>query len=72
VLVVKFALRFVLIWAVSMLLTPYVNRLFDQLATRAPRGSFLEEALLELSDRYSTGLIRSFGETIGELVFGSK
>ncbi len=55
-----------------MLLTPYVNRLFDQLAARAPRGSFLEDALLELSNRYSTSLIRSFGETLGELVLGSK
>ena len=51
-----------------MLLTPYVNRMFDRLAERAPSGSFLEDALLELSDRYSSSLIRAFGETIGELV----
>jgi hypothetical protein len=70
--VVKGVLRFALIWALSMLLTPYLNRLFDQLATRAPKGSFLEEALLELSDRYSSTLVRSFGETIGELVLGSR
>lgn len=69
---VKGVLRFALIWALSMLLTPYLNRLFDQLATRAPKGSFLEEALLELSDRYSSTLVRSFGETIGELVLGSR
>ena len=69
---VKALLRFALVWAISMFLTPYLNRLFDRLATRAPKGSFLEDALLELSDRYSTSLIRSFGETLGELVLGSK
>jgi len=69
---VKGLIRFALIWAISMLLTPYVNRLFDRLAARAPKGSFLEDALLELSGRYSSTLIRSFGETLGELVFGAK
>lgn len=68
----KGLIRFALIWAISMLLTPYVNRLFDRLAERAPEGSFLEDALLELSDRYSATLIRSFGETLGELVFGPR
>jgi hypothetical protein len=69
---VKGLIRFALIWAISMLVTPYVNRLFDRLAARAPEGSFLEDALLELSGRYSSTLIRSFGETLGELVFGAK
>jgi hypothetical protein len=69
---VKGLLRFALIWGISMLLTPYLNRLFDRLAQQAPRGSFLEDALLELSDRYSSTLIRSFGETVGELVLGPK
>jgi hypothetical protein len=69
---VKGLLRFALIWGISILVTPYVNRLFDRLAERAPTGSFLEEMLLELSDSYSTTLIRSFGETLGELVLGSK
>lgn len=68
----KGLIRFALIWAITMMVTPYVNRLFDRLAERAPRGSFLEDALLELSDRYSTALIRSFGETLGELVFGPR
>jgi hypothetical protein len=49
-----------------------VNRLLDQLAARAPQGSLLEEILFELSGRYSTSLVRSFGETLGELVFGSR
>jgi hypothetical protein len=69
---VKGLLRFALIWGISMLLTPYLNRLFDRLAERAPKGSFVEALLLELSGRYSTTLIQSFGETLGELVLGSK
>jgi len=69
---VKGLLRFALISGISMLLTPYVSRLFDRLAERAPQGSFLEDALLEFSNRYSTTLIRSFGETLGDLVLPSK
>ena len=69
---VKGLLRFALIWGISMLVTPYVNRLFDRLAERAPTGSFLEEMLLELSGRYSATLIHSLGETLGELVLGAK
>ncbi len=68
----KGLLRFALIWAISMFLTPYLNRFLDRLAQRAPKNSFLEEMLLELSGRYSSTLIRSFGETLGELVLGSK
>jgi hypothetical protein len=68
----KMLMRFALIWGISMLVAPYVNRLLDRLASTAPRGSFVEELLLELSDNYSTGLIRALGEGIGELVFGSK
>lgn len=69
---VKGLLRFALITGISMLLTPYVSRLFDRLAQNAPKGSFLEDALLEFSNRYSTTLIRSFGETLGDLVLPSK
>ena len=69
---VKGLLRFGLIWALSMLVTPYVNRFFDRLAARAPKGSFVEDMLLELSSNYSATLIRSVGETVGELVLGSK
>jgi hypothetical protein len=68
----KGLLRFALIWGISIVLTPYLNRLFDRLAERAPTGSFVKEMLLELSESYSTTLIRSFGETLGELVLGSK
>jgi hypothetical protein len=67
---VKGLLRFALIWGLSMLLTPYVNRFFDRLASRAPTGSFVEAALLELSGRYSSSLVHTFGETLGELVLG--
>ena len=69
---VKGLIRFALITALTMLLTPYVNRLFNQLAERAPKDSFLEDVLRELSGRYSSALIRAFGETLGELVLGSK
>ncbi len=69
---VKVLIRFVLIWALSMLLTPYVNRFLNQLAERAPKGSFLEDMLRELSDRYSSALVGALGETVGELVFGSR
>jgi hypothetical protein len=69
---VKGLLRFALITGISMLLTPYISRLFDRLAEKAPEGSFLEDALLEFSNRYSTALIRSFGETLGDLVLPSR
>ena len=69
---VKVLIRFALISALSMLLTPYVNRFLNQLAERAPRGSFIEDMLRELSVRYSTALVRALGETVGELVFGSR
>lgn len=69
---VKGLLRFALIWGLSMLLTPYVNRFFDRLAARAPQGSFAEDMLRELSSNYSASLIRSVGQTLGELVLGSK
>lgn len=68
---VKGLIRFALIMAISSLLTPYVSRFFDRLANKAPQGSFLEDALLEFSNRYSTTLIRSFGETLGDLVLPS-
>jgi hypothetical protein len=55
---IKGLIRFALIWAIAFFLTPYLNRFFDR--------------LLELSGRYSATLIRSFGETLGELVLGSK
>jgi hypothetical protein len=69
---VKGLIRFALIWALSMFLTPYVNRFFDRVAARAPKDSFVEAMLFELSENYSAALIRSFGETLGELALGSK
>jgi hypothetical protein len=69
---VKGLLRFVLVTGITMLLTPYISRAFDRLANRAPTGSFLEDALLELSDRYASSLVKTFGETLGELVLGSR
>ena len=69
---VKGLIRFALIWAISMFVTPYVNRFFDRVAARAPKDSFVEAMLLELSENYSAALIRSFGETLGEIAFGAK
>jgi hypothetical protein len=68
----KALLRFALIWGISLLVTPYLNRLLLQLAARAPKNSFLEDMLVELSDRYSSSIIRSVGETIGELFLGAR
>ena len=42
-----------------MLLAPCLNRLFDRAAERAPNGSVWQAVLLELSNNYSTTLIRS-------------
>jgi hypothetical protein len=69
---VKGLLRFALITVITMLVTPYVNRYLQQLAARAPKNSFLEDMLVELTDHYSSSLVRSVGETLGELVLGSK
>jgi hypothetical protein len=55
-----------------MLLTPFISRLFDEVATRAPKGSILEQTLQELGDRYSSELIHIVGETVGDLVLPSK
>jgi len=68
----KVLLRFVLIWGLSLLVTPYVDRWMSQLAHKAPKDSFLQDILFELSGQYPTGLIHSFGETVGELFLGSK
>lgn len=68
---VKGLIRFALIWAISMLLAPYVSRLFDRLAEKVPEGSFLEDTLRELSDRHASSLIRAFGETLGDVIFGA-
>ena len=68
----KALLRFALIWGISLLVTPYLNRFLLQLAARAPKNSFLEDMLVELSDRYSSSIIRSVGETIGELFLGAR
>jgi hypothetical protein len=69
---VKGLIRFAVIWAISMYLTPYLNRALLQLAAKAPKNSFVEEMLTELSDQYSSSIIRSLGETVGELFLGSK
>lgn len=69
---VKGLLRFALVTVLTMLLTPRLSQLMNRLAERAPNNSFLEEMLRELSDQYASNLVRSFGQTVGELVLGSK
>jgi hypothetical protein len=68
----KGPLRFALIWALSMFLTPYVERLFTRLTEMAPRNSILEEIFDDLRKQYSTTLVRSVGEGAGEFLFGPK
>ncbi len=69
---IKGLVRFALVWAVSMLLAPYVRRWFERLAARAPHGSFLQATLDELSGKYASTLLHSFGETLGELALGPR
>jgi hypothetical protein len=69
---IKGLLRFALVWGLTMFITPHLERWLGQLVAKAPKNSLLEEILEELSGRYSSSLIRSFGETVGELVLGQK
>ena len=66
----KGLIRFAVIFAVSHLLAPKLDQLFRRLAARVPANTFARDVLDELSGRYSTTLIRSFGEAAGEIVFG--
>lgn len=66
----KGLLRFGFIWVASMFLTPYLNRFFLRVAARAPQGSFLADLFSALAHQYSSSLIRSFGETLGEMLLG--
>ena len=69
---VKWLIRFVGIWALSTFATPYVDRFLRSLAARGPREGIIQEVLVELSDQYSTTLVHAVGETVGDLVLGSK
>ena len=69
---VKGLLRFGLVWALTMLVTPHLERALGRLVDKVPKDSFVEDFLKELNGRYSASLIRSFGETVGELVLGQK
>ena len=68
----KGVIRFVAVWLLSWYLTPYLDRAFLRLAARAPRNGLVEDVLVELSGNYSAVIIRTFFETLGDLVFGSK
>ena len=64
-------LRFVLIWGLTGLAEPYLTRGFDRLARRAPKGSFLEAMLLELSTSYSLTLVRFIALALTEFIIQS-
>ena len=68
----KGLVRLMLVWGLSIVLAPYVSKMFDRLAQKAPEGSLLEDSLIEIGDRHSSGLVRAFGESIGDLVLGSE
>ena len=57
-------LRVVLIWILSGVAAPYVSRAFARLARRAPAGSFVQAALLELSTGYSAMLVAIAAEVL--------
>lgn len=68
----KALIRFALIWALARALAPYLNRLFEALIARTPPRSFANDVLTSLRNEQSTTLMRSLGETAGDLVFGPK
>jgi hypothetical protein len=68
----KGLLRYALIWAISMMLAPYVTRFFERMEARAPRGTMIESFFQALGQKYSASLVRSLGESAGEFVFGPK
>jgi hypothetical protein len=68
----KGLIRFALIFGVSRMLAPRLDQLFRRLAVRVPPNTFVRDVLNELSTRYSTTLIRSFGEAAGDMAFGPK
>lgn len=68
----KSLIRFAAIWGLSHLLTPHLNRLWDRVLARTSQGSLLQDVVWELRDKHSTTILRSFGETAGDLVFGPK
>jgi hypothetical protein len=61
-------LRVVFIWLLSGLVAPYINRGFGRLARRAPRGSFAEGMLIELSQSYSATGVRVLAEVLTGLM----
>jgi hypothetical protein len=66
----KGLIRFALIFAVSRLLAPKLDQVFQRVAARVPTNTFVRDVLDELSGHYSTSLIRSFGEAVGDVAFG--
>ena len=69
--VLRGLLRFVLIWVLTGLAEPYITSGFDRLARRAPKGSFVEALLLELSSSYSISVVRFVAIALTEFVIQS-
>ena len=69
--ILRGALRVVLIWMLSGLAAPYVRGSFERLARLAPRGSFLEATLLELSTNYSAMVVTVLAEVLTTLTIES-
>jgi hypothetical protein len=65
--ILRFLLRFGLITALGILVTPYISRAIGRLADRAPRGSATEEFLVELRDNLPGPLVHTFGETVTDI-----
>jgi len=65
-------IRFALIWGLSRAAAPYMERGINRLLAYLPATGVVHDVAVEVRDRQSTTLIRSFGEAAGEMVFGPK
>lgn len=63
-------LRFVLIYAASQLLARYLTRFVDRMAAKSPPNSLRADVFSAFGNRYSSSVIRAFGEAAGDLVLG--
>lgn len=68
----KGLIRFVMIYAVSRMLAPKLEGLLGRIAARTRPGSFAHDTLAAFQKSYSTSILRSLGETVGDLAFGSR
>jgi hypothetical protein len=69
--VLRGAMRILLIWILTGVAAPFVNRGFARVAGRMPNGSFGQSMLLELSTSTSTTLIAVLAEVLTGLTIQS-